>query len=315
MDEKKAKVDRQTKDKKLKTLETDINMEVSKNLREKYTSWSNGRPKKETSRTALTEAIQNDLGITISDQTVKAHLSGTYKSKVSLPILCWYANKFDTSVNFLLTGSDDAPKASSTEKGAGVTEVLDALRVILTAFPSQTVLEKYEEQATTYNNGVLSSVPKTYYAIRLNSAAIQEQLANLDVLNDILKKENVKPHKDLLTERLFLEPLEKSKEKYDAISNTGVLYKSEDEPAFVRFPDSNVSAAVPFFDLGIFSQEYEYRGYEEYFGRHEYAAIPNKLRKCQFDEDSNYTLKDVDEIYPEPDGYTDYDEEDLPLPF
>lgn len=289
---------RDSKDQGLTKEERKKNKEISARLREKYKQWGEGKPKKEREYRAIVDAIYKELEVNVSENSVKNHLSGKNESAVSSFLLCWYAEKFKTSVNYLLTGTENASKEGEMPENASVPEVLDALRVILSTFSNQIQLEKYQEMATKYDFPVLDVEEESYYALRINSAVIQEQLANFSLLQttwkNVSKNTMGKETEERLTELLFLKPLEDSKRKYNAISHTGVFYNKEDAPAFVRWPDAQVSVAVPYVVKGIFERTYKeyYNGYE---GRYETEEQPNDYRKCLFDKDSSFSLKDVDE--------------------
>ena len=234
--------ERQPKDERLSNLEKQLNMGVSSRLQEKYNAWSKGKPKKETSRDALAKAIEQELEVSISPATVKKHLSGDNESAVSLPILCWYAQKFGTSVNYLLTETDDAPKKQVQSETATVSGVMDALRLLLDTFENVIELTSYQQDVTFClpSENVIEAIPRAYFALKINSDVIQQQLENWNDVIDFTRKRSDK--KEKLKRMIFYSDLEAVKQDYDSISkSTGVFFNSDDQPAFIK-PRSTLGA-------------------------------------------------------------------------
>lgn len=247
--------ERQPKDERLSNLEKQLNMGVSSRLQEKYNTWSKGKPKRETSRDALANAIEKELEVSISPATVKKHLSGDNESAVSLPILCWYAQKFGTSVNYLLTETDDAPKKQVQNETATVSDVLDSLRVLLDTFENVIELSPYKKDVTLCipEERIIETTPHDYFALKINSEEIQLQLENWNDFKEISR--NRKEKKAKLKRMLFYSELEEVKRDYDSISkSTGVFYNIDDQPAFIkpRSAPGAVPVGMPKFTLPWF---------------------------------------------------------------
>lgn len=244
MSDKKSMVERQPKDERLTIKEKQLNEAVSSRLQEKYNEWSKGKPKKETSREALAKAIENELEVSLSPATVKKHLSGDNESAVSLPVLCWYAQKFGTSVNYLLTGLEETPQTEPNSEAATVSDVMDALRLLLDTFEDVIELTPYKQDVTycVPVERAIGASSRNYYALKFKSEVIQSLLENWNDLRDFTRHRRDK--KEKLKKMIFYSELEMVKEDYDSISkSTGVFYDSSDQPAFVK-PRSD-PGAVP----------------------------------------------------------------------
>lgn len=308
--------ERQPKDERLSKLERQLNAGVSSRLQEKYNAWSKGKPKKETTRDALAKAIEKELGVSIAPDTVKKHLSGDNESAVSLPILCWYAQKFGTSVNYLLTATDDAPKKQVQNETATVSDALDSLRVLLDTFGNVIEFSAYQKDVTICVPGeCIGSFPHTFLSLEINSEEIQRHLSNWKRFDEIARSRPDDDEEEL-RDILFERDLEKAKSQYDSISKqTGVFYNADEQPAFVKPLSGSdaVCVAVPKKDMPYFEEKFirwEKSELLEGFEAMQAITEPNEITQdtC-FAHDSMWNRSDIRKLEREhrpPSGWTQY---------
>lgn len=295
MSEEATKTTRQPKDPELTKIEQALNKGISERLREKYKEWAAGKPKKENSYNAIAAAIYAELTVTVSEESVKKHLGGKNTSQVSLPLLCWYATKFGTSVNYLLTKSETPPKQKVSKENATPADVLDALQLLLEVFePSLSLGYSYKCEYYIDETGELQrNSDKQIRTISIEDNKVQKVLHWWDLYQ---KTANSQEEDRLeLKDLLFSKHVEEfSRQPWKLINGT-FLYKDvqyaflkKDNPYYSNENNSTDRRK----DLLIPVPSWE----QYYFTRAAYkdSQTGNTVRFQSFANGSEWSLQDVD---------------------
>lgn len=244
----------------LESVKQKQNVEIKRRLRDVIEAWKKeGGAGNYLSDEAIAEQFQAETGIDIQGRTVRNYIDPSNNNAVPLPFLCWCAEKRGASVNYLITGKEYAPKAERTSEGATVSDVLDALRLLLETFGNVTEYSAYQKDVTICVPGeCIGSFPHTFLSLEINSEEIQRHLSNWKRFDEIARSRPDDDREELKT-ILFDRDLEDAKGKYDSISKkTGVFYNADEQPAFVKPLSGSdaVCVAVPKKDMPYFEDKF-----------------------------------------------------------